>query len=72
MANESIAKDGWHVVCGFDVYIRNGYIIRGVADRGRKTIYPYRRHKYGEWSLDQFMTPSAFRSAYKRGTVRLA
>lgn len=25
--------DGWHKICGYDVYIENGEIVRGVSEK---------------------------------------
>lgn len=67
-------KDGWHVVCGYEVYVEDGKIVRGIKKKpcsGYCAAYVYRRCKTGGWNISYQVTPSAFRSGYKRGTVDL-
>lgn len=66
-------KDGWHVVCGYEVYVEDGKIVRGMKNHGSSKVaaYVYRRCKTGGWNISYQVTPSAFRSGYKRGTVDL-
>lgn len=66
-------KDGWHVVCGYEVYVKDGKIVRGMKNQGfgKVAAYVYRRCKTGGWNISYQVTPSAFRSGYKRGTVDL-
>lgn len=65
--------DGWHVICGYDVYVEAGRILRGVKkDRngGEVTCYPYRASRDGHsWYNDSGVTVSAFRAAVRRGTM---
>lgn len=65
-------KDGWHTIAGCDVYIENGYIIRGTKNDGQLPAYPYRAAKGGGWDLDQYMTPETFRRKVKDGTAKMA
>lgn len=64
-----VVKDGWHVICGEDVYVENGCVVRGMRD-GR-TTYPYRADGKGEWDLDQGTSVFGFRAAYGRDTMRM-
>lgn len=43
-------SDGWHTVKGFEVYVENGCILRGVyinSIGSAKTTYPYKSSRYG-------------------------
>lgn len=60
-------KGKWITVYGIDTWTEDGKIKR--AKRDDKTVYPYRASRFGGWSLDQDMTPDAFRAAYRRGTA---
>lgn len=68
-------QDGWHTICGHDVYVEDGIIRRGVEQRSPLNIvpvYPYRYHAKGNrgwWRED--MTVDAFRAGVKRGTVNM-
>ena len=64
---KKIVKDGWHSVCGFDVYVENGIVKRGIV--GGCTAYPCRKSKYGGWVIDTHMTLDALRSGLLRDTV---
>lgn len=71
MKMTNMIKDGWHVICGYDVYVENGFIVRGIKEdynRSPVAAYPYRRCRRGGWDQDN-MSVDAFRSGVKRGTV---
>lgn len=55
-------------VAGYEVYIENGYIIRGI--KNGVTAYVYRQVKDG-WKKEDKITEAAFRSGVRRGTVDL-
>lgn len=58
-------KDGWHHICGADVYVAGGRILRGLKNGGTEPAYPYKpaSKKYGGgWDIG---TPSV--SAFRRG-----
>lgn len=65
-------KDGWHIAAGYEVYVEDGKILRGVLGKGnsRRTAYPYRS---GEncWTECIGITVDAFRAGARRGTVKL-
>lgn len=65
-------KDGWHTICGHDVYVEDGFIIRGIKQSGQDklTAWVYRSAGHG-WSREDRITPDAFRAGWKRGTIRL-
>ena len=64
--------NGWHIIKGYNVYVEDGYIVRGVRryDLSYCTVYPYIPSKYGGWdNASKELTVSAFRSRLARGTV---
>lgn len=69
-------KDGWHEFYGQDVYVENGYIIRGLKyDRNGYGLaaYVYRKCKDGTgYDRVDKITPAAFRAAWNRDTIILA
>lgn len=67
-------KDGWHKICGWDVYVEGGYILRGIdTDRNGSQIpvYVYRTSRHGGYDREERITPAAFRAGLKRGTIIL-
>ena len=63
-------KDGWHSVYGWEVYVVDGKVMRGVSDDGNMTVWPYRlNHKYGGWDICIGISVSAFRAGVKRATI---
>jgi len=59
-------KDGWHTICGYDMYVEDGKIIRGVEDS--QTVYVYKSVKDGYTSACPVKV-STFRSGMARGTM---
>lgn len=67
-------KDGWHKICGWDVYIEDEKILRGIReDRNGSpvTAFPYRRTKDGSWTSQSGIGYWAFISGMRRQTVRM-
>lgn len=67
-------KDGWHKICGYDVYIENGKILRGVkpdvSGCGEVFAYVYRWKKsLNCWCNVKEITVDAFRSGFNRKTI---
>lgn len=65
-------KDGWHTLAGIEVYVEDGFVVRGVtkdlSGLGERTIYPYEKSKYG--GLDKCKVPvSIFTRRIKNETV---
>lgn len=68
-------KDGWHVLCGYHVYIEDGKVLRGVkcGSGGYNSTYPYRyNRRYGCWTNESGVTVAAFRAAVKRGNMMMS
>lgn len=66
-------KDGWHKIAGYEVYMEDGYIVRGMTGNGAKqrTTYVYRASRNEGWDLEERIKPDAFRAGVKRGTVKM-
>lgn len=69
-------KDGWHKIAGYEVYMEDGYIVRGTLGTGvnYRSAYVYRwcGAPYNAWVREDSISPDAFRAAVKRGTVKMA
>ena len=74
-------KDGWHTISGYEVYVEDGYILRGInrdQNGGMLPAFVYRqdRTKSGRecdrWTLEEKITPDAFRSGVRRWTICLS
>lgn len=62
-------KPGWHHVCGCDIYVEDGCIVRGKSADGQKTTYPYRKSRAGGWDIATGILVGAFRLGVQRGTI---
>lgn len=69
---KKIINDGWHTVHGYEVYIKNSRIVRGLSLDGQRTVYIYRRSRSGGLDRVDSMTLAAFNAAWRRGTVTMA
>lgn len=68
-------KDGWHIICGHDVYVEGDKVLRGMkrdSNGSPVSAYPYRHNRRGGWDNASGVSVSAFRSAIKRGTMKMA
>lgn len=68
-------RDGWHKLQGYDVYIENNQILRGLkTDRngGEVTAYPYRLSRYGGWDNCAGISVDAFIAGVRRDTIILS
>lgn len=66
-------KDGWHTICGYEVYVEDGYILRGVSSTDWRQVptHVYRACKPSGWSSTGPITVDAFRSGVRRGTISM-
>lgn len=64
-------KDGWHKICGYDVYVENDRVLRGTKANGTLPAYVYRSCKTGGWYSNGGITVNAFRSGVRRGSIRM-
>lgn len=63
------SKDGWYTVCGYEVYIEDGKILRGISSDHQKPTWVYRHAKTDGWDREEAITPDAFRAGVRRGTI---
>lgn len=72
MAKNTI-RDGWHTICGYEVYVEDGYIMHGVTGGWQSvTTWPYRACKHGGWDATGPITVDAFRAGVRRGTIMMS
>lgn len=66
-------KDGWHKIKGYDVYIENGYVLRGTLGEGSsyRPAYVYRACKDGSYTSAGKLSVDAFSAGIRRGTITL-
>lgn len=69
-------KDGWYTVAGYEVYVENNKVVKGVKKScsgvGEVPAYPYVAAKDGGWNLaSRELSLEAFRARVKRGTADL-
>lgn len=65
-------KDGWHKIAGYEVYMEDGLIVRGMSDDRKRSVYVYRMSRLGGWDLEYNITPDAFRAGVRRGRIKMA
>ena len=69
-------KDGWHKICGYDIYIEDNKVIRGSLGSGLnyRPAYPFKHYKgcSGWHNVAGELTVSAFRYGIKRGSVMMS
>ena len=66
--------DGWKIAGGYDVYVEDGKVLRGIKlDHNGHDVpaYPYRLMRDGSWSREIGVTLAAFRAAARRGTMQM-
>jgi hypothetical protein len=70
MSKKTKIRDGWHIVNGWNVYVEDGYVVRGVSSDGKRPLYLYEAAHGG---LDRvYHVPFAgFRGRMNRGTIVL-
>ena len=66
-------KDGWHTICGNRILVQDGFIRYGVEGEGFafRMSYACRYLKHIGWVRTVNLTPAAFRSGIKRGTIKM-
>lgn len=64
-------KDGFHKIAGYDVYVENDKVLRGVSSDWTKTTYVYRACKKGGWDCVRSISVDAFRAGVRRGTIKM-
>lgn len=69
-------KDGWHDIMGYEVYVEDGKVIRGMKQSytglGKVSCYVFRASRYGGWDREYTgVTVAAFRAGVRRGTIAM-
>lgn len=64
-------RDGWHTIAGYEVYVEDGFIVRGISDDHQKPLYVYRSVRSGGYDREYNITPDAFRAGVRHGTIIL-
>ena len=64
-------KNGWHIIAGSNVYVENGFVVRGLSKDSLEPLFIYRISRRGGYDMEYKITPAAFRAGMKRGTVVL-
>lgn len=64
-------RDGWRVVNGWDVYVEDGFAVRGLSADGARTIYLYERARGGGLDRVDGVPFGALRGRMNRGTIVL-
>lgn len=58
-------KDGWHTICGHEVWVESNRVMRGTKydnNHSLVTAYPYRKCKTGGWDNCSGISVSTFRN----------
>lgn len=64
-------KDGWHKVYGYEVWVEDGWAVRGLSRDGCRPLYIYAVAKDGELDRRDGVRLAALRKAMARGTMVL-
>lgn len=65
------AKDGWHKVYGYSVWVEGGWAVRGLSSDGQRPLYIYAVAKDGGYDLCDGAKLDTLRKAMARGTMVL-
>ena len=65
-----MTKNGWYRMCGWDLYLVNGEVVRGISDG--VTVYPYKRTGADVWTIASGVKESTLRQGLRRGNYILA
>ena len=67
--------DGWHIIAGYEVYAKDGYILRGIKEDQNGSILPAFVYRWDRtlqcWNSEEKISPDAFRTGVRRETIRL-
>lgn len=64
-------QDGWHIVNGWNVYVKDGYAVRGVSRNGQLPLYLYTPAHGGGMDRVEGVPFGAMRGRMNRGTIVL-
>lgn len=64
-------KDGWHKVYGYDVWVEDGWAVRGLGSDGRRPLDIYTVSKNTGYDFCDGVKLDALRRGIRRGTMEL-
>lgn len=64
-------RDGWHVVNGWNIYVEDGYAVRGLSRYGQRPLYLYQPAHGGGLDRVDGVPFGALRGRMNRGTIVL-
>lgn len=64
-------RDGWHIVNGWNVYVKGGYAVRGLSQNGQRPLYLYTPARGGGLDSVDGVPFGALRGRMNRGTIIL-
>ena len=64
-------RDGWHTVNGWNVYVEDGYAVRGVSRDSQRPLYLYTPARGGGMDRIDGIPFGALRGRMNRGTIVL-
>ena len=64
-------KDGWYKVYGYDVWVEDGWAVRGLSNDGSRPLYIYTVDRSGELDRRDGVRLDALRKGVARGTMVL-
>lgn len=64
-------RDGWHIVNGWNVYVEDGYAVRGLSRDGQRPLYLYTPAHGGGMDRVDGVLFGALRGRMNRGTIVL-
>ena len=71
-SNEKMqVRDGWRVVNGWNIYVEDGYAIRGLSRDGQRPLYLYTPAHDGGMDRIDGIPFGAMRGRMNRGTIVL-
>ena len=63
---KQMLKDGWHIVSGYQVYVENGLVVRGIKHDSNGSLVPAYPYKFSEkYNCYIIGTPTV--SAFRKG-----
>ena len=64
-------RDGWHVVNGWDVYVADGFAVRGLSRDGQRPLYLYTPARGGGLDRVDGVPFGALRGRMNHGAIVL-
>lgn len=68
-------KDGWHTISGYEVYVEDGFIRRGIKYDQNGGVLPAFVYRWDRtlkcWNSEEKISPDAFRAGVRRESIRM-